>query len=59
MEAEVDPEFRDVAGSRIRVPTAHVIGMHEYTAVQRAKDRRHDRYLENEAKADEKPWDDC
>jgi hypothetical protein len=51
-------EFRDIAGSRIRVRTAHVIGMHEHTAVQRAKDRRHARFLENEEKADEKPWQD-
>lgn len=52
-------EFRDIAGSRIRVRTTHVIGMHEYTAVQRATDRRHNRYLEKEEKADEKPWDEC
>jgi hypothetical protein len=52
-------EFRDVAGSRIRVRTSHVFGMYECTEKQRAKDRRHNRYLENEEKADEKPWDDC
>jgi hypothetical protein len=32
--------------------------MYECTAAQRVKDRRHNRYLENEEKADEKPWDD-
>jgi hypothetical protein len=52
-------EFRDVAGSRVRVRTAHVYGMYECTEAQRAKDRRHHRYLENEEKADEKPWDEC
>ena len=51
-------EFRDVAGSRIRVRTAHVLGMYECTEAQRAKDRRHDRFLEKEEKADEKPWED-
>ncbi len=51
-------EFRDIAGSRIRVRTAHVIGMTECTAKQRAKDRRHSRYLDKEEKADEKPWEE-
>jgi hypothetical protein len=51
-------EFRDVAGSRIRLRTAHVLGMYECTEAQRAKDRRHNRYLENEEKADEKPWEE-
>ena len=51
-------EFRDIAGSRIRVRTAHVFGMYECTEAQRAKDRRHNRYLESEEKADEKPWED-
>ena len=51
-------EFRDVAGSRIRVRTAHVFGMYECTKAQRARDRRHNRYLEKEEKADEKPWED-
>jgi hypothetical protein len=52
-------EFRDISGSRIRVRTAQVIGMHECTEAQRAKDRHHSRFLEKEEKADEKPWDDC
>ena len=52
-------EFRDIAGSRIRVRTKHVIGMHEHTEKQRAKDRRHNRYLEKEWEENEKPWDDC
>jgi hypothetical protein len=52
-------EFRDIAGSRIRVRTKHVIGMHEYTEKQREKDRRHNRYLEKEWEENEKPWDDC
>ena len=51
-------EFRDVAGSRVRVRTAHVYGMYECTEAQRAKDRRHNRYLENEEKADGKPWEE-
>jgi hypothetical protein len=51
-------EFRDVSGSRIRVRTAHVFGMYECTEAQRAKDRRHNRFLEKEEKADEKPWED-
>lgn len=52
-------EFRDVAGSRIRIKTSHVFGMYECTEQQRAKDRRHSRYLEKEWEADEKRWDDC
>jgi hypothetical protein len=52
-------EFRDVAGSRIRVRTSHVYEIYERTEKQREKVRRHYRFLENEDKADEKPWDDC
>ena len=52
-------EFRDISGSRIRVRTGDVIGMTECTTEQRAKDRRHARFLDSEEKADRKPWDDC
>jgi hypothetical protein len=51
-------EFRDVAGSRVCVRTAHVIEIYEYTEKQRAKHRRHGRYLKDEAPDDKNPWDD-
>ena len=51
-------EFRDVAGSRIRVRPKDVIGMSECTAEQRAKERRQERFLEKEEKADKKPWEE-
>ena len=52
-------EFRDIAGSRICVRTKDVVGLYECTEAQRAKDRRHSRYLKDEAPEDEKPWEDC
>ena len=52
-------EFRDVAGSRICVRTSQLIEMYECTEAQRAKDRRHARYLKDEAPEDENPWDGC
>ena len=53
-------EFRDVAGSRICVRTSQLIEMYECTEAQRAKDRRHARYLKEEApEEDQNPWDDC
>src|SRR5688500_18305137 len=51
-------EFRDITGSRIRVRTRDVIGMNECTAEQRAKERRQDRFLDKEEKADKKPWEE-
>jgi hypothetical protein len=49
-------EFRDIAGSRIRVRTDEIVGMHECTEVQRARDRRQSRYLEREHEKDGGPW---
>ncbi len=51
-------EFRDISGCRIRVRCKDVIGMIECTAEQRAKDRRQERFLAREEKADKKPWED-
>lgn len=51
-------EFRDVAGSRVCVRITDVVEMYESTEAQRAKDRRHSRYLKDEVPADENPWDD-
>jgi len=51
-------EFRDISGCRIRVRCKDVIGMIECTAEQRAKDRRQERFLAQEEKADKKPWEE-
>ena len=51
-------EFYDISGSRIRVRTAQVVGMTECTAEQRARDRRQERFLQKEEKADKKPWEE-
>jgi hypothetical protein len=52
-------EFRDIAGSRIRIRTAEVLGLQECTAAQRANDRRQARFLTREEENDGKAWDSC
>ena len=51
--------FHDMSGSRIRVRTCDVRGVIEYTAEQRASDRRFERAREREDEADEDtpPWE--
>jgi hypothetical protein len=51
-------EFRDRAGSRIRVRVRHIRSIIESTAVQRAADRRLERAQQDEEKADRRSWDD-
>lgn len=51
-------EFVDISGSLIRIRAAEVRGLIECTAQQRAIDRRHARFLEQEEKANEKPWEE-
>ena len=51
-------EFRDRAGSLIRVRVRHIRSIIESTARQRAADRRLERAQQNEEKADRRSWDD-
>ncbi|MFN2564620.1 MAG: hypothetical protein ABR499_06350 [Gemmatimonadaceae bacterium] len=51
-------EFRDRAGSHIRVRTRSIRSIVESTAAQRAADRRLDRARRLEEKADRRPWED-
>ena len=51
-------EFRDRAGSLVRVRVRHVRSIVESTVAQRAADRRLERAQRNEEKADRRSWDD-
>ncbi|HET6231328.1 MAG TPA: hypothetical protein VFE05_14745 [Longimicrobiaceae bacterium] len=50
-------KFSDVGGSRVWVRTAKVEAVYESTELQRARDRRFQRALRQETRADRR-WDD-
>jgi hypothetical protein len=50
--------FTDWSGSRVRIRAAQIRSIVEHTPTQRATDRKLDRALEREAKADRRPWED-
>lgn len=50
--------FTDLFGSRLRVRRDQIVALRESTAPQRRRDRRLDRALERENKADRCEWED-
>ena len=50
--------FTDSAGSHVRIRSAQVAAVFESTAAQRSLERAVDRLIEQEEKAEKRPWED-